>query len=189
MDGLLLRLQNDQRGKAGNWFWPCFEPLRAEIDRRWWIVGNQPWRAAPKEFTQHEEKYLADFDGLVHTSVQLWRPGAVSRWAQYFCEEFISLLAIRDGGDPAKVASKYSRVAPANEAAFIISYAEIWLAYCDSTCWEIYCREPARLVAVRTRISDDGPIQAFEISIHRRAHAFARAGLAEVWRAIHGLGS
>ena len=66
MDGLLLRLSKDAK------FWRCFEPLREEFGRFFWVFLNQPWMGAPEGFDWERE--LAEYEGIEQSGVGLWRP-------------------------------------------------------------------------------------------------------------------
>ncbi len=65
LDGLLLKLRQDDTGEPG--FWRLFTPIRQDLDRLFWCFTNQPWGAAPEGFEEDEsatasfpEVYAAD---------------------------------------------------------------------------------------------------------------------------------
>ena len=184
MDGLLLRLLDDKRGSPGRWFWPCFEPLRPTFDRHIWILPNQPWMGAPVDFDHGRES--ADYDGIGETSVCLWRPGAVGRWAEQFCEEHIELWATNPADDPARLASEFGRAFWGREDAYIEKHAEIWLIYTDSTCWEIFAKDASLLRKVRDQLRGSTTIGVYENASEDRGRAYRNASISSVWRALHG---
>lgn len=184
MDGLLLRLLDDKRGSPGRCFWSCFEPLRATFDRHYWIFPNQPWMGAPAAFDYERES--ADYEGMGETSVCLWRPGAVGRWADQFCEEQIELWATSAAAEPARLASEFRRTFSKRADAFIEKHAELWLIYCDSTCWEVFARDASVLRKVREYLQGNAVVGVYDNTSKDRSHAYSKAGIGEVWRAMHG---
>lgn len=183
MDGLLLRLLADTRSVAGRWFWPCFEPLRTEFDRYFWVVLNQPWFGAPDEFDGERE--IAEYDGMACTSVMLWRPGAVGRWAERFGEESIDIWAIDPERNPVRTASAFSALRR-NDDDFTETHGTIRLIYTDSCCWEIFAKETRLLAAVRDHLQCSASIRVYETSSANREPAFDAAALRETWRALQG---
>lgn len=184
MDGLLIRLRDDKYGTPANWFWPCFKPLRSTFDRHFWIFPKQPWMGTPLDFDS--EKEMQEFEGVGETSVGLWRPGAVGRWAKDFCEEHIELWAIDPADDPARIASEFRLTIPWREEPFTEKHAKIWLLYSDSTCWEIFARDADQLRKVRDHVSDHTSLRAYESNSGDRGRAFEKAGIGEMWRAMRG---
>ena len=181
---MLLRLLVDRRGSPGRWFWPCFEPLRATFDRRHWIFPNKPWMGAPAGFDHGRES--ADYEGMGETGVGLWRPGAVGRWAGQFCEEHIELWATNPADDPARLASEFRRTCSGQQDAFIEKHAEIWLIYTDSTCWEIFARQASLLEPLRDHLYGNAAVRGYDSNSADRGRSYAEAGVAAVWRAMHG---
>ena len=184
MDGLLLRLLDDKRGSPGQWFWPCFGPLRSAFDRHFWIFPNQPWMGAPLAFDHERES--ADYEGMGETSVCLWRPGAVGRWADQFCEEHIELWATSPADDPARLASEFRRTFWGREDTFIEKHAEVLLIYSDSTCWEIFAKQASLLEPVRDHLHGNAAVRVYDNNSADRGRAYAKGGVAAVWRAMHG---
>ena len=182
MEGLLLRLTGDTRA-PGSTFWLCFEPLRAEFDRHFWVFTNQPWMAAPLDFD--EDSQLAGYEREGHiTSVQLWCSGSIGRWATHFSEEYIELWAIGQADDPLKAAAAFNRT-PRSADEFIQKRAAIWLIHTNSTCWEIYAREARLLQLVRDHLLGSAA-RAYPAQSEDRGAAFGGAGLRKVWRALQG---
>jgi hypothetical protein len=184
VEGLLLRLLNDIQGAPGRWFWECFEPLRAEFDWHFWVFTNQPWMGAPPDFLEDAAATL-DYEGMSTTSVQLWRPGTLGRWAEHMCEEYIELWAVDPADNPRQVTSRFLR-STGQSAGYIAGHASIWLLYTDSTCWEIYARDSRLLRNVRAHVAASRSVQAYSSWSENRGRAFAQAGVGGVWRAING---
>jgi hypothetical protein len=178
VDGLLLRLLDDKRDSAGQWFWPCFEPLRSVFERYFWILHNQPWMGAPIAFDHERES--VHYEGIGEASVWLWRPSAVGRWADRFGEEQIELWAVNPTDDPARLASEFSRTFGNREDAFIEKHAEVWLIYTDGTCWEIFAKQPHLLQAVRDHLQGNETMRVYESNSQRRGRAYSKAGLGEI---------
>src|SRR5262245_36748248 len=127
MDGLVIRLLDDETGAPGRWFWKSFGAVRRDFDRMYWCFTNQPWMGAPEDFC---EEYCEPFEEVRQTSIQLWRPGALSRFGDRFAEEFIELWAIEPTLDNAtKLAEEYSKHFYSDD--FVPSHARIWLLYTD----------------------------------------------------------
>ncbi len=184
MDGLLLRLLDHKHSSPSCTFWQCFEPLRSVFDRHFWIFLNQPYLGMPDGFD--EERELADYEGVGETSVMLWRPGAIGRWADKFCEEFVELWATNPADDSARLASEFRRTFWGREDAFIEMHAEIWLHYSDSTCWEIFAKDAILLQAVRNHLQGNDAVGVYDNNSADRARAYAKAGILEMWRGMHG---
>jgi hypothetical protein len=189
VEGVLLQLvQNEAGFWPGSFFWKLFGPIRQDLDRLFWCFLNQPWMGAPAEFPE-DESVLVPFEGQENTSIQLWRPGSLSRFAHHFGEEFIDLWGIeptRD--DPAQLVTLYN--APKSELSLargfqnrediIRQHARVWLLYTDSTCWEIYARKASLLKQVRTGLIGKPWVKVYDSNSDRRASAFGAAGLSEV---------
>jgi hypothetical protein len=180
LDGLLLQLLGDSSGPTGRWFWTCFEPLRQFFDRHFWIVDN-PWMGAPDAFfaTEGEPETIA-YEGSQGTSAQLWRPGAIGRWAEQFSEEFIDLWAIDPADDPAHIAASYSQgLSPEDSELFTEQHAVVRLIYTDSCSWEIFARDSSLLALVeRHAKAQPASLRCFSTLSQNRSHAFRKIG----WR-------
>lgn len=150
---------DDHHGSPGRWFWPCFEPLRSEFNELFWVFSNQPWMGAPGTFDHDRE--IAHHSGSTDTSVQLWRPGAIGRWAERFSEEQIELWAVAPGEDPPQLAFEFSRTFETDNE-FIDRHAEFWLMYLDSAYWEIFARQPEAIKRVREGLKDNPSIRIEE---------------------------
>lgn len=180
--GLLLQLLND-RGAPGDWFWPCFEPLRPQFDRHYWVFTNQPWMGPPEGFDE-DDTATDEFEGVGQTSVMLWRPGTLGRWADEFAEEFVELWAVDPADNPAYTAAQFQRD---HTGRFKAEHAVVWLLYTDSTCWEIFARDACLLQQVRDQVAESADVHAHESTTEDRGEAFRRAGIESVWRAMHGM--
>jgi len=184
MDGLLLRLLDKEYGSPGRWFWECFQPLRSAFDRYYWILPNQPWMSAPATFDGARE--CADYEGVGNTSIGLWRPGAIGRWAEQFCEECIELWAVKPVDDPARLASSYSNTFYRDMDAFIELHADIWMNYCDTACWEVYAQQSDLLRLVHDHVRGNPLIRVYSSSSSNRGLAYANAGIGDLWHAMRG---
>ncbi|MFN7137874.1 MAG: hypothetical protein ACK4UN_00890 [Limisphaerales bacterium] len=128
MQGLLLKLTQDQTGRPGYWFLQLFRPVLSELDRFAWCFTLSPWYGAPEEF-QNDELATASFKGEGDTDVMLWRPGNLSRYAYHFEEEFIDLWAIDPGcHDPATVVAEYNAAGLEQMQELCLRNAEVWLS-------------------------------------------------------------
>jgi hypothetical protein len=182
LEGLLLKLTGDHAGTPGHWFWRLFSPIRRDLDRMFWCFRDQPWMGAPSGFCEDD---LVAFTEEFRTTVQLWRPGSLYRYADQFAEEAIELWAIeptRD--DPVRLARMLS--ASGWNQEIIRTHTRIWLIYTDSTSWEIYARKVALLDQVVRGLNGKRDVAAYQGRCESRGELFARAGLSEVWRALRG---
>jgi hypothetical protein len=182
VDGLLLKLIEDGAGFPGRWFWKLFRPIRQDLDRLYWCFSNQPWMGAPSDFREDD---LEPFEEEITSSIQLWRPGSLTRYAGQFGEEQIELWAIeptRD--DPAQLATKYSASGWSHEV--IREHARVWLIYTDSTCWEIYARKRTLRDKVEESLQGKRWVEVYRGNDERRGELFGMAGLSHVWRALNG---
>ncbi|MFT3787188.1 MAG: hypothetical protein QM770_13635 [Tepidisphaeraceae bacterium] len=177
MDGLLLRLLDDNRGAPAAWFWPCFEPLRAEFDKHYWIIECQPWMGAPLAFHDPDgnNDTTVDDPRLNEEQVQLWRPGSISRWADDFGEESLDLWAVA-GPEPIEVAVAYGRTRHDRQPEFVEKHAAFRLCYSDSCCWEIFASEPEHLDLVRRYVAENASIRAYKTVSQNRRYGFSQIG-------------
>jgi hypothetical protein len=186
VNGLLLKLRRDSTGAPGRWFWKLFQPIRPDLDRLYWCFTNQPWMGAPDKF-QADDQATESFAGEGETSVMLWRPGSLGRYADHFAEEFIDLWGIDPtSDDPQQLAARFNAAAWRDMEAIVQDSAHVWLLYTDSTCWEIFAREPRLLAEVRAHLHGKPWVEVYESDALHRGRAFGTAGLSEVWRATTG---
>lgn len=190
MDGLLLRLKptGDPSTADASSFWKLFKPIRRNLDGLAWCFLNPPWMGAPADFERDPSATMA-FDGDAETSLQLWSPGSLSRYADRFAEEFIELWGVDPARhDPPKVAALYN-AAPWSEADDVIRrHAAVWLRYIDETCWEIYTRERALLDFLALQLRGKPWVEVHPSRADAREEAFRAAGLADSWEARGGRG-
>jgi hypothetical protein len=188
LDGLLLKLLADRTGAPGRWFWKLFfGPIRPDLDRLFWCFTGQPWLAAPDAFREDELATLP-FEGADRAGLEVWRPGSLSRYAQYFAEEFVELWAIEPAvDDPQEVVSRCAAGRGGRDCQDIIrQHARVWLLYTDSTCWEIYARKARLLDATREHLRGKPWVEVYRSTSDGRVAAFGTAGLSEVWAALAG---
>jgi hypothetical protein len=189
LDGLLLKLLDDHPGAPGRLFWKLFKPIRQDLDRLFWCFAGQQWMAAPEAFLE-DESATEPFEGEGRTDIQLWRPGSLDRYANWFGEEYIELWAIEPAvDDPQRVVTLYYAAARRNMQdgeGIIRHHALVWLLYTDSTCWEIYARKARLLEETREYLRDKPWVEVYESDSDRRGAAFGTAGLSEVWAAMTG---
>lgn len=88
VEGLLLRLLEDKTGAPGRCFWRMFGFIKQDLDRLYWCFANQPWMGAPRDFDQND---FEPFEEKCSSSIQLWRPGSLAKYADRFAEEYIEL--------------------------------------------------------------------------------------------------
>jgi hypothetical protein len=169
VDGLLLQLLDDKQGSHGLRFWRCFGPLRSTFNRYYWIFPWQPWMACPAGFDH--ERDSADFQsgGKTTTSICLWHPGAIGRWADQFWEEQIELWAAKPSQDPARLASEFGRTC--QEHAFIEEHAEVWLICSNFTCWKIFTRYDFLLKKIRDHLQGNATIRVYKSNSKDRGPA------------------
>ena len=183
MHGLLFKLLNFQLGQREPSFWMLFGSIRQDLDRLFWCFAAQPWMGAPDDFD--EDQFLESFEEAGTTSIQLWRPGTLARYADQFAEEYIQLWGIEPTQDnPSQLAARYS--ASGWDAEVVQQYARVWLIYTDSTCWEIYSRHARLLEQTRQHLRNQSWVEVYESAADARATAFGAAGLSEVWAALVG---
>jgi len=91
MDGLIIRLLHAKTGRPESSFWEVFGPIRQDLDRLYWCLTDQPWFSAPEDF---DESICVDYSKRSHSGIMLWGPGDLSRYADAFSEEEITLWAI-----------------------------------------------------------------------------------------------
>lgn len=184
MNGLLLKLLDDRTGAPGRWFWKLFRPIRHELDRLYWCFACQPWMGAPDQFLE-DKTATSSFDGAGSSSVMLWQPGSLGRFADSFAEEFIELWGIEPMvDDPKKLAAQYSAAAWHEQEGIIRGHARVWLLYTDSACWEVFARKAALLDETRAYLRGKPWVEVYESNSEGRALAFSSAGLASVWTAL-----
>jgi hypothetical protein len=182
VEGLLLRLLEDKTGAPGRLFWRLFGSIHQDLDRLYWCFANQPWMGAPRDFDQND---LEPFEENYSSSIQLWRPDSLTKYADRFAEEHIELWGIEPTRDhPALVAAEYSDRNWSEEV--VRKYARVWLLYSDRTCWEIYARKSALLESVSENLSNQTWVKVFRSDMDRRAWAFGMAGLSDTWKAMQG---
>jgi hypothetical protein len=170
---------------VGQDFWKIFGSLRQDFDRLFWCFLYQPRMGTPNDF--EEELVLVPFDRAGNTSLQLWKPGNLSRYGNQFREESIELWAIeptRD--DPTKLAVAFAQTRSKNEVKFIEENAFIWLSYTDSISWEIYTRKTNLLEKLQNSLFNQPSVKVFRSQSDQRGRAFGMAGLSHVWKNLHG---
>jgi hypothetical protein len=177
MDGLLLKLNHDQTGAPGRWFWQLFEPIRQDLDRLFWCLPEAPWMGSSDEFRE-DDFAEAPFTAAGFTTTMLWRPGTLGRYAERFAEEFIELWGIDPAmHDPQRVASQYDAASVPEMTRVILPYAQVRLIYLDSSSWEIYSRNTELLHRVRGHLSGKTWVKAFEGDVEHRDAVLRAAGL------------
>lgn len=181
LNGLLLKLVHEG-GQPEPRFWELFGPLRQDLDGLYWCFIGQPWFGAPAEF-QNDQSVLMDFEDMGTTSIQLWRPGSLSRYADQFGEEHIELWGIEPTRDnPQELAALYQRQADDVPR----KHARVWLIYTDSTCWEIYSGKPGLIDRLSDGLRNKPWVALYSSHVDRRKAAFTAAGLSSVWAALQG---
>lgn len=182
MEGLLLRLLETELPEPR--FWKLFGSIRPDLDRLFWCFLWQPWMGPPDDF--HTEPFLESFEGEGDTSVQLWRPGTLSLYADRFGEEYIELWAIEPTRDDAKtLAAAFNKAPWRDQDKFIEERARVWLLYTDSTCWEIYARKTSLIERLREALMHRRSVVVYESRSDQRGAAFGAAGLSGVWAALN----
>lgn len=143
MDSLLLQILDVSLQHPARSFSKFFSPIISRLDAHYIIFDNQPCMGLPdnarEAWDNGERKLWLDFPECGHTSIQLWRPRALSAYSQYFGEEYISFWAIRTDSDPVATAQEYSRTNWSKGTRD--RHALISLDYFDSSCWEICCAD------------------------------------------------
>jgi hypothetical protein len=181
MRGLLLKLLHHPLGQPEPPFWRLFGSIRQDLDRLFWCFAAQPWMAEPDDFD--EDQFLESFEEKGATSIQLWRPGALARYADQFAEEHIELWGIEPTQEgPSQLAARYS--ASRWGVEIVRQYARVWLIYTDSTCWEIFARPKNLLGRVGEALKGKPWVEVYPGDSEQRARAFATAGLSDVWQAL-----
>jgi hypothetical protein len=191
INGLLLKLNEDKTGRPGFWFWKLFSSIRQDLDRYFWCFADQPWMALPLDLLERhggfEEEVMEPFEERVQTSIQLWRPCALSKYASSFAEEHVELWAIEpELDDPRRMAPLYSDGGWNEQDNFVQEHARVWLLYTDSTCWEIFARNETLLNRVNESLDGMSWVDVFRSDSNRRGQAYGMAGLSEVWQALKG---
>jgi hypothetical protein len=178
MDGLLLQLLED-KGNAGAWFWPCFEPLKRDFDNYYWIIDCQLWMGPPLAFFDESGHNAASVDDprLHDAQVQLWRPGAIGRWASEFEEESLYLWALQEHTDPIEMALRWHHTSYDRPNSFVEAHASVLLQYTDSTCWEIFARDHKLLDKVRRHTQSQASIRAYQTFSQNRRFGFKQIGV------------
>jgi hypothetical protein len=181
MRGLLFKLRDDKTGAPGRWFWKLFKPIRQDLDRLYWCFPWQPWMGGPPGFNE-DESALVELKDLntarVSSPVQLWCPGALSRYADHFGEELIELWGIEPTcDDPQTLAADYDRAPESERRHFIEEHGRVWLLYTDSRCWEIYARKPRLLEELKRELWNKPWVEVFESDSGHRKAAFNAAGI------------
>jgi hypothetical protein len=186
LNGLLVKLPPlDGERSAGAWFWNLFRPIRADLDRLYWCFPYPPWMGAPDGF-EEDEAATTPFEGEGRTSVTLWRPGSLARYADAFAEQQVELWGVEPADDPPRLAARYSTTPSGERAGFARDRAHVWLLYTEGTCWEIYAHKERLLEATREHLRGKPGVEVHDSHAERRADAFGPAGLAEVWAALNG---
>lgn len=90
MDGLLIKFFDGPHPSQEPTFWQLLKAIRPALDRRYWCFPWQPWMGPPVGFC--DDDCLVDVGD--NSTVQLWRPHAIGKYADSFCEEAIELWAI-----------------------------------------------------------------------------------------------
>lgn len=184
MDGLFLHLR--QTGANEPRFWRLFGSVRNDLDRLHWHLSWQPWMGAPSNFDS--ENTLLLFDGQEITGGQLWRPGALSRYADKFREESVELWAIEaTQRDPRAIAEEFAKISGSESVDFIETHADVWMIYTDSTSWEIYARKTGLLTRLRDSLINNQDVAIYKSASVQRGQAFGAAGVSHVWRNLRDM--
>lgn len=140
-----------------------------------------------KRQDEFEEEVFESFEERVQSSIQLWRPGTLWKYAWTFSEEEVQLWAIEpEVDDPQRITSLYSNAGWSKQDGFVQENARIWLLYTDSTCWEIFARKEIYLNRVRESVLGKPWVDVFGSDSTQRGRAFSMAGLSETWQAMNG---
>jgi hypothetical protein len=183
MDGLLLRLHHMATGRPEPSFWSLFGPVRRDLDRLAWCLPDEPWFTPPPDF-DYDSASMA-FAGRERTSVQLWRPGLLSRYADQFGEELFELWGIDPARDDPQSTAALFVASPWEEMDEVIRrHGQVHLFYIDNTCWEIYAREPTLLDRVRQGLVDRPSVVVYDSRDDQRGVAFRAAGLSDLWKVV-----
>jgi hypothetical protein len=170
VNGLLLAFD---RGAREPRFWELFGAVQEELDAFFWCFLYPPWMGAPERFDAYDRD-LETYPGEGNTSIQLWKPGTLGRWANAFSEEQLQLWAIHPASDYRGLTEAFSRTPWSAEAEFIRAHAQSWLFYTDRTCWEIYARDEALLARVGESLSAL-PVHVHPVESTSRETAFREA--------------
>lgn len=176
MDGLLLKFLPGPQGVQEPSFWELFAPFRAESERLFWCMEHQPWFGAPDEWME-DENVVVPFDGDESTEVKLWAPGSLARYADRFVEEYLSFWGIGTEAGPELLATHFVSTAWSRREQFRARHAQIWFNYRDSTCWEVYARDPRLLAELRAAAELQDSVAVYPSRIGHREAAFRTAGL------------
>lgn len=144
------------------------------FDASYWVVGSQPWFGWPSGF--HDEEGDSDtcvIDDRIHE--MLWRPGSISRWAEYFSEEYVSLW-VPAGDDPIPTVQQYEKVELGRSGEFVDEYSSISLQYTASCCWEIFAVERSILDTVTFHVARQSDVKCYSTTSQNRRRGFSQIG-------------
>jgi hypothetical protein len=167
VDGLLLKFTQHETS-----FWNLFAPIRQDLDRLYWVFGWQPWMGPPDDFTEDE---ILSYEGNSPTSLQIWLPGTLSRFADRFCEEEINFWGIeptRD--DPPALAYQYGE--SLHHTPVIREHAQVWLRYSNCPYWEIFARKAGLLQRLEADLIDKPWIEVYPTRDDQPEIAYRKAG-------------
>jgi len=168
MKGILIHLRSQPEPK----FWTLFGEIRPDLDRLHWCFAFQPWFGAPADFDPSVNVCLPRQD---QSSVILWKPGSLSRFADKFCEECIRLLGIdADRHDPVDVAATYGDHG-FDDHATPMNCSEVYLEYTDSTCWEIYASDNHLLERLNRSLRGFSGVMLYDMEWKHRERDFRAA--------------
>ena len=181
LNGLLLKLLDDQYGEPGIWFVKLFTPIILKLDCYYWCFDQQPWASPPDSFADHPN-LLQAFAGDQESGMMLWKTRTLGRYARYFMSENIELWAIDSAKcDPAELARQYVSSDESGKEQIIAGHAATLLIYTDATSWEIYSNQPNILQTVRGHAQCmPSSVKVFDSHYDRRPSAFEQAGLSDV---------
>lgn len=162
MEGLLLKFTGEEPT-----FWKLFGSIRHDLDRLYWYFLWPPWMGPPDDFTDED---LIHFEGG-----SFWRPGVLSRFADRFCEEEITLWAIEpERDDPQALADRY-RYSLGNRKV-IDEHARVWLRYLNRSYWEIFARKAGLLERLEADLINKPWIEVFPTRDDQPEIAYRQAG-------------
>jgi hypothetical protein len=174
MKGVLLKL--DESHPEEPKFWDIFGPIRSELVRFYWCFSASPFMAVPLEWWDDPSATISI--GPHDTSVALWRPQSLGKYANHFAEEFVCMWAVDDRfHDPVSLVRSFLQCG--NDDKFIASHASFWLNYIDGTCWECFANSECTwtLEMLTEWASESRMFSAFATNSSNRAPAFDAAGL------------
>jgi hypothetical protein len=181
LNGLLLKLEDDQYGEPGIWFVKLFTPIILNLDCYYWCFDQQPWADAPDAFANHRN-LLQSFAGDQNSQMMLWKTRTLGRFARYFTLENVTTWAIDSAKcDPSEIAYRYCRADESQKEQIIRDRAVVIMIYHGSTSWEIYSTQADLLETVREHVQCmPSSVKVFESHYDHRPTAFDQAGLNDV---------